>query len=64
MRERADAGAITLVPDRTSIDSDKMPLDPHFRVALALLERGDPQQVFDRTGVRLPGRLPVDERTV
>lgn len=63
-RDRASDGPITLKRDLTWIDSDKMPLDPHLRVALALLEQGDPQQVLDRTGIRLPDARKVREQVV
>ena len=42
-------------------DGGKLSLDPHLRVALSLLELGDPVQVFERTGIRLPARDAADK---
>jgi subtilisin family serine protease len=45
---------LTLAHDKW-MDSGKTPLDPSLRVALALIEQGDPVLVFERTGIVLPG---------
>jgi subtilisin family serine protease len=52
----APAGSkLKLVADQKWQDSAKMPLDPALRVALVLIEQGDPALVFERTGIVLPG---------
>jgi len=53
---------IRLVRNDAWVDSDKMPLDPRLRVALEILARGDPRQVFERTGIRLPDSASAEAR--
>jgi subtilisin family serine protease len=50
----ASDSKVHIDPDQIWVDSGKMPLDPQLRVALSLIELGDPRQIFERTGIHLP----------
>jgi subtilisin family serine protease len=46
---------IRIVRDERWADGDKASLDPGLRVALSLIELGDPSLIFQRTGIGLQG---------
>jgi subtilisin family serine protease len=62
--QESPAGSdLKIVADQKWEDNGKTPLDPALRVALVLIEFGDPVPVFERTGIVLPGgsdRRPTD----
>ena len=60
MATRDDTGGLELALDARWNDAEGA-LDPGLRLAASLIEKEDSIQLFERTGIRMPGRMDVAE---